>query len=91
MPRPIRVVGWRVPQPRHYLEGSRGVPTPGASGFGGAQLASGDPGRRGVGVWGPLPAGGSGGGVGAGAAGTHCLNIFSMSLICFLENSLNSV
>lgn len=26
-----------------------------------------------------------------GRAGTHSLNIFSMSLICFLENSLNSV
>lgn len=50
-----------------------------------------------AGVPGRLGAGGSGpearcGWVGGpGRAGTHCLNIFSMSLICFLENSLNSV
>lgn len=43
----------------------------------------------GSGVRGPRPARGVGGG--PGRAGTHCLNIFSMSLICFLENSLNSV
>lgn len=80
-----------VPKPRDYLEGARG-PRPWCVRDRGARLAAWVPGRRGVqgsGAREPRPALGVGGE--PYRAGTHCLNIFSMSLICFLENSLNSV
>lgn len=81
--------GEEILEPRDYLEGAAGSPPLACRGSGAPgwrQVSRGSAGSR---VGGPRPARGVGGG--PGRAGTHCLNIFSMSLICFLENSLNSV
>lgn len=78
----IHLRAWVVGLEASWLSG-RGsrVPHPGGSGSWGslAGITGGSGPRPGLGWW------------GTGREGTHCLNIFSMSLICFLENSLNSV
>lgn len=78
----IHLRAWVVGLEASWLSG-RGsrVPHPGGSGSWGILdgITGGSGPRPGLGWW------------GTGREGTHCLNIFSMSLICFLENSLNSV
>lgn len=79
--------------PRPTCAGGSGLEASWPSGRGSRVLRPGESGS-----WGSLAGvtGGSGPRLGlgwrrTGCEGTHCLNIFSMSLICFLENSLNSV